>query len=1292
MMTLNTFFWLWLCRQPCKKTMFQHERRVLMRSIVFTVLITIVSTALGTEENWYPFTPGTSPEPSDLSVTGIDITGCTIEVSLQGMWVSTVTEGGQTYHRLRLTGGGRTTDEGLPEMPFIGRFVAVPNGARIEAQIVIEDSLDLVGFTIWPTQKPTPRGMTPEAFERDEVFYGESAPFPDQRLLLGEQKVIRGCTTSLLGIFPIRFFPATNSLRIYRRLRIEIRFVGGGGRFVDDHLRSRYFEPLYARILLNYSALGGADPAIHVREGEGELLILVPDQLLGAVLPLANWRTRCGIPTVVAPLSETGSDTTGIQQYIADAYQTWETPPSVVLLVGDTDLLPTNHRHWHPYDWLIGTDLWYFALDGDDLLPDIHYGRISVENVYQLECILAKLLAYEREPVAGPWNNHVFLASYNEPGMPFITISDSIYTYLVSQGYDCDRAYEDGDPPGNTADVIQNFNQGSFIVNFNDHGYERQWVHPSFSVEDFSLLTNGQMLPMVYNMACYTGYFDAETDDTSGNFDCFCEELLRLSPGGALGVVGSSRICTSPHADELDLGIYDAMWPGFDPNYPGGGSANPWSYPVYSQGAVLNFARWRVYEKLSPELRGGAEPSQRDVFVLWLLEMYHLFGDPSLEIHTAEPIGMTVVHDGTAPTGVTSFTVTVDVDSALVALSRNNELLGRVYTSGGVGQVELDEPLDEPGLMDVVVTAHNHIPYEASVEIVPQTGWYVAVDSVLFEDYWGCQNGLMEQGDSVRITLQVRNVGDIPSPPVVGQLSSQCWMVDIADDVENYEAIPAHETVMGPGDYTLVIEGGAEDGYVVPLSLTLSAGDSVWVSSFAIELHAPILSLLETNIDDSGGNGNGHADPGEVVDLWISLANLGSGTASSVQATLYSESPYVSVANGSAAYPDMQPADSLPNMTAFAVEIAPDCPVGVCFPLLLEIEAFGPLQQTIDGSIGVGTPRVLFVDADTESTDERILLGMEQSGYLFDWWPDAEWVIVPLDTLRRYDAILWSAGDNTNFSLDDDEQEIMTRYLSDGGSLLFDAENYLQFYGDASFTTDVLHVQDYTENIAIDTVFGVDGDPVTHDMILPTDFLYGLNNACDAIVPDAEAVGIFTAGDPPQFTALRYPAAGPSTFRVIFTATPIAAFKPGNPPPHNTESFLRNALDWLLESGDLTPPNHVADLTISLGAEPTSVQLSWSIPWDNVGVEYFRVYRGTTAHFEPGPGSLLGTTVLPTWTDQAGAGSPAINHSYLVVAVDNAENESSPSNRVGEYDFETLDGQQTSLRPGWHHMPESRKD
>jgi hypothetical protein len=374
------------------------------------------------------------------------------------------------------------------------------------------------------------------------------------------------------------------------------------------------------------------------------------------------------------------------------------------------------------------------------------------------------------------------------------------------------------------------------------------------------------------------------------------------------------------------------------------------------------------------------------------------------------------------------------------------------------------------------------------------------------------------------------------------------------------------------------------------------------------------------------------------------------------------------------------------------VEIAPDCPVGVCFPLRLEIEAFGPWQQTIDGSIGVGTPRVLFVDADAEPTDERILLGMEQSGYLFDWWPDAEYGSVPLDTLQQYDAILWSAADNTNFSLDDDEQAIMRAYLTDGGSLLFDAENYLQIYGDASFTTDILHVQGYTENIAIDTVFGVDGDPITHDMVLPTEFLYGLNNACDAIVPDAEASGIFTIGDPPQFTALRYPAAGPSTFRVIFQATPIAAFEPGNPPPHNTETFLRNALDWLLESGDLTPPNHVADLAISLGAEPTSVQLSWSIPWDNVGVEYFRVYRGTTAQFEPGLGFLLGTTILPTWTDPTGAGNPASNLCYLVTAVDGAENESYPSNRVGEHDFETLDGQQTRLSLRRQHMSKSREE
>jgi hypothetical protein len=115
---------------------------------------------------------------------------------------------------------------------------------------------------------------------------------------------------------------------------------------------------------------------------------------------------------------------------------------------------------------------------------------------------------------------------------------------------------------------------------------------------------------------------------------------------------------------------------------------------------------------------------------------------------------------------------------------------------------------------------------------------------------------------------------------------------------------------------------------------------------------------------------------------------------------------------------------------------------------------------------------------------------------------------------------------------------------------------------------------------------------------------------------------------------------------------------------------MRNALDWLLASEDSEAPYAITDLSIALSQSPDDLVLTWSVPYDNVGVTFYRVYRDVSAYFSPGPSVLLAITASTTWTDVGAAGDPASNLFYIVTAIDGADNESPPSNRVGEQDFD----------------------
>jgi hypothetical protein len=1185
------------------------------------------------------------------------------------MWVTDREEGGETYQQLRMESAGRTADIGSPEIPYVGRWVGVPHGAEVSARVVALDSMDLYGYQIWPAQEPLPDmdGVEPGPFERDEVAYG--GKYPDGVVRVSEKKVVRGCEVALIGVFPLQYDAAEGHIRVYRRMRVEVSFSGGAGYFVEPRLRSRFFEPLYAGILLNHGEFEGYDPLGAPRDGEGEMIILVPDGLASAVQQLAQWRTMSGLPTVVTTLTEAGGDTAGIRQYIRDAYEQWETPPSFVLMVGDADLMPTEYKYTHPYHGTpTGTDLWYFTVDGSDQFADIHHARLSVENGIELAATLGQILAYEKTPLTGNWNNHVFLAAYEEPGRYFTITSDAVYNYLITLGYDCDRAYQNGNPPGSTTDVINNWNEGCFIVNHRDHGDTDGWSHPAFTNSHLSQLTNGMMLPVVYSLNCLTGYFDSETDQSGGTFESFCEMLSRLNPGGCIGVLGATRVSYSGYNDELCKGLYDAMFPGFDPGYPGMSSQNPWEYPTFQQGTVTDFAKWWMYDKYV--LTGGAGyPWSPDPTITRIeFEMFHYHGDPSQDIHSAEPTAMVVSHDAATVVAVPSFTVYADEEGGLVALSIDGDLIGREYVSGGMAEVVFDTPPTEPGVMDVVVTAHNRIPYEAEVNIAPADGWYVVIDSVMTDDYWGHVDGTVEQGDSVGIGLRLWNVGQQQAPSVTGVLSSSDGAVSIALDTQAYGTIPADGMATSPGDYLIAVAGGTLDCHIVPFELAVTSGDSIWTRSFTLMVHAPDLGYVGYLVDDSAGNNDGRPDPGETVDLRVTLTNSGSGTAASLQGDLSCSSPYATILASSVSYPDMAPGDSVASTGAFQVEFDASTPIGFIVPFTLDLAAFGPYQAQIGFTVVVGQPPVLFVDSDDEPHETRLVDALDASGYSYETWEAFTAGSVPLTTLELYDVVVWTAGDQNTQSMSATDRINMGQYLDQGGSLLFTAENYLTAYGSDAFTTDYLHVASYTTSVTVDTVKGVLGDPVSDGLALATDFPAALSNYPDEIVPDGQATALLTIGSSSDATALRYPASGARDYRVIFMATPFEALEPGLPDPNNPETFLKSALAWLIGAADTIPPNPISDLTAGLGSPPTNLVLTWSAPWDNVGVDHYNVYRDTTAYFEIGPSCLAATVAFTTWTDMGAAGNPSVNHYYTVTAVDASENEAPASNRVGELD------------------------
>ena len=119
---------------------------------------------------------------------------------------------------------------------------------------------------------------------------------------------------------------------------------------------------------------------------------------------------------------------------------------------------------------------------------------------------------------------------------------------------------------------------------------------------------------------CLTGQFDL-----AGPSESFAEKILRMK-GGSPSLIAASRVSGTWRNDSLIKALFDAMWAGVLPTFPGSTA----SYPVkYNRlGDILNYAKSYL-----PVAHSGDNAGIKDHF-----EIYHVIGDPTIELWKAKPI------------------------------------------------------------------------------------------------------------------------------------------------------------------------------------------------------------------------------------------------------------------------------------------------------------------------------------------------------------------------------------------------------------------------------------------------------------------------------------------------------------------------------------------------------------------------------------------------------------------------------------------------------------------------------
>jgi hypothetical protein len=514
-----------------------------------------------------------------------------------------------------------------------------------------------------------------------------------------------------------------------------------------------------------------------------------------------------------------------------------------------------------------------------------------------------------------------------------------------------------------------------------------------------------------------------------------------------------------------------------------------------------------------------------------------------------------------------------------------------------------------------------------------------------------------------------------------------------------------------------------------PVELTVTAQDFLpHVDSVTVLSEGAHIARLGYALNDSAGDGNGELNPGDIVDLSITLKNCGQDTAFAVSAVLRSSHELAAVLDSTGTYGHLSPDDTA--SSDYRVSFSADCDDGQVFYLDLEIQ--DDQAHTWHSTLGLISvePMVVYLDCAADDggngmpePGEEVYLDLTLQNVGSGTAPD---VSARLSALDDYVAVL---QDSAGYGLIEPESSAVSgtsyhlaiadscpsrhlaplrldvtageEYASVDGLLLAigtwgfadDMES-----GEGSWThggnKDHWHLSSHRSHSDSPSWYcGVDSTRQYEDgmnaYLLSPEIVLGPDSKLtfwtwyDVTIFGTDGLYV-VVGKNAQWDTLDYIGSGgaldslymgndwlPDEYDLsAYDTVQVKFIFKSNLNDHDAEGmYIDDVTIWgaLMTLEDVVPPNPAINLTVIL--VDTALVLSWS-PGDGEEVDHYVVYRDTLWDFQPTGANSLAMTVDTTYLDEdiGITGDAGRNHYYLIRAVDAMGKKSSPSEGVGEFD------------------------
>ena len=850
---------------------------------------------------------------------------------------------------------------GYPDIPAYLLRVELPPDMKVEKlEWNIVESIPMDGrYELSLTRVPqstNPDGRQPlaENGEFDETHW-----FPVSAVKAQGEGFIRGRRIASFLVYPVQYEKASGAVRFLKEIvfRLELgpdlsrplerkRIVERSEREFERALRNLVVNP---RASMAKGSLQKAGPGALEQAGEDsfspsfrpsldgspvEYVIITGDDMSLEFQRLADWQTKSGVSAVVRTVSwirnsyPDGCDLAEtVRKFIQDAYANWGT--TWVLLAGDSDVIPARYGYsTYTGGEYIPTDLYYQCLDGNwngdgdsffgegyhgftdpgddaDLYPEVWIGRATVNTVDEARLFIDKTLAYVKSPPSNFVTRSLFFAEVLFPKdyVPSGTQCDTVALdgaqitqtaiALMPPSMQVAKLYENYlCYPGSTREtkqgVIDSLNAGYGLAQHMGHGYRNTMsvADGTLGNSEVDLLTNGTRVGVLMGENCTSAAFD---------FNCIGERFILNENGGSVCYMGSTR---------------------FD--YP----TTAWSFQDERFRLLFQQGTTSLGEALALSKAAFIPLSIADDSYRWTQFVQVLLGEPHMPIWTAEPAALNVTHNAQFEAGSDWYQVLVTsggspVDSALVCLWKVNEDYRVVYTNAsGVALIPFNP--DTQGSFSVTVTKQDHIPYEGTAQVVLPSGPFLYKYAEDIDDdtegrSFGNANYTVDAGETVELMIALRNNGNSAATSVTAKVRTVDPLVTFTDSTAGFGTIAAKG--FAPADTAFLVEISREcpDAHTVVCTIEArDALDSVWIDVFLLKVYTPELWHASHVYFDTlaSGNRDGYIQPGEEIELVLTLKNLGAGAANQVRGKLTSPDAYVTIYDSLATFGSMQACSS----------------------------------------------------------------------------------------------------------------------------------------------------------------------------------------------------------------------------------------------------------------------------------------------------------------------------------------------------------------------------------------------